>query len=137
MMIQNIMVTDGHTLPCYFAHGFCKPTKKTHFTLVWFSDNFCLIFTLQDFVGRMTNVNDRYWIETDSFIHSFLPSESDTSSGMKGTSFPYNHAPHIQNPHNPSLSRFELFPHTQKFCGKPEPLYTIFRSFCYLSRRFQ
>ena len=26
--------------------------------------------------------------------------------------------------HNPSLSRFELFPHTQTFCGKPEPLYT-------------
>ena len=92
--------------------------------LVWFSDYFCLIFTLQDFVGRMTEINDRYWIETDSFSHSSSPNKIDTSSGMKGTSFPYLRAPHTQNPHNSSLSRFELFPHTQTFCGKPEPRYT-------------
>ena len=40
------MIIDGHTLPCYFADGFCKPTTKTHFTLVWFNDDYCLIFTL-------------------------------------------------------------------------------------------
>ena len=28
------------------------------------------LFTLQDFIGRMTNIEDRYWIETDSFVHS-------------------------------------------------------------------
>ena len=27
----NVMIIDGHTLPCYFADGFCKPTTKTHF----------------------------------------------------------------------------------------------------------
>ena len=43
-----------------------------------------------------------------------------------------------QNPHNPSLSRFEVFPNAQTFCGKPDPLfYTIFRSFCNLCRWFQ
>ena len=47
------MIIDGHTLPCYFADGFCKPTTKTPFTLVWFNDDYCLIFTLQDFIGRM------------------------------------------------------------------------------------
>ena len=36
----------------------------------------------------------------------------------------YIHAPHRQKPHNPSLSSFELFPHTQIFCCKPELLYT-------------
>ena len=118
------MVKDGHILPCYFADGFCKSTTKTPFTLVRFSDDFCLIFTLQDFVGKMTEINARYWIETDSFSHSSLPNKTDTSSGMKGTSLPYIHAPHTQNPHTASLSRFELFPHTQTFCGKPEPLYT-------------
>ena len=120
---ENLMVIDGHALPCYFADGFCKPTTKTPFTLVWFSDDFCLMFTLQDFVGSMTKIDDRFWIETDSFIHSSLPNKTDTSSAIKGTSFPYIHAPHTQNPHNPSLSRFECFPHTQTFCGKPEPLY--------------
>ena len=115
------MVINGHALPCYFAVGFCKPTTKTPYTLVWFSDDFCLIFTPQ---CRMTKIDDRYWIETDSFIQSSLPNKSDVSFGIKGTSFPYIHAPHTQNPHNTSLSRFELFPHTQRFCGKPEPLYT-------------
>ena len=121
---ENLMVKKGHAFPCYFADGCCKLTTKTPFTLVWFKDDFCLIFTLQDFVGRMTEINDRYWIETVSFIHSSLPNKTDTFSGIKGTSFPYTHAPHTKNPHNLSLSRFELFPHTQTICGKPEPLYT-------------
>ena len=67
------MIIDGHTLPCYFADGFCKPTTKTPFTLVWFSDDFCLIFSLQDFIGRMTKIDNRYWIETDCFVHSATP----------------------------------------------------------------
>ena len=68
----NVMIIDGHTLPyiTYFADGFSKPTTKTPFTDVWFSDDFCLIFTLQDFLGRMTKIEDRYWNETDSFVHS-------------------------------------------------------------------
>ena len=52
----NVMIIDGHTLPCYFADGFCKPATKTPFTLVWFSDDFCLILTLQDFLGGMTKI---------------------------------------------------------------------------------
>ena len=66
----NVMIIDGHTLPCYFADGFCQPATKTHFTLVWFIDDFCLIFTLQVFIGRRTKIKDRYWIETDHFLHS-------------------------------------------------------------------
>ena len=72
----------------------------------------------------MTTINDRHWIETDSFLHSSLPNKTHNSSGIKGASFPYIHAPHTQNPHIPSLSRFELFPHNQTFFDKPEPLYT-------------
>ena len=56
---SNDMIIDGHTSPCYFADGFCKPTTKTPFTLVWFNDNYCLIFTLQDFIGRMAKIEDR------------------------------------------------------------------------------
>ena len=121
---QNVMIIDGHTLSSYFADGFCKPTTESPFTLVWFSDDFCLILTLQDFIGRMTKIEDRYWTETDSFVHSSLSKKSATNNGIKGTSYPYVHAPHAQNPHNPSLSRFEVFPKAQTFCGKPEPLYS-------------
>ena len=67
---ENLMVIDGQAHPCYFADGFCKATTETPFTLVSFIDDFCSIFTLQDFVGRMTKIDDRHWIETDSFVHS-------------------------------------------------------------------
>ena len=117
------MIIDGHTIPCYSADGICEPTTKTPYTFVWFSDNFCLIFTIKDFVGRMTNIEDRFWIKTDSFIHSSIPNISDTTYGIKGTRFPFFHDPHTQNPHNRSLSRFERFPHAKDFCSEPEPLY--------------
>ena len=118
----NVMIIDGHTLHCYFADSFCKLTTKTSFTLVWFSDDFCLIFTLQDFLGRMTKIEVRYWIETDPFVHSPHSIKPKTTSGIKGTAHPYVHAPHTQNPNNPSLSRFEVYPTAQTFCGKPKPL---------------
>ena len=82
------MIIDGHALPCYFADGFCKPTTKTPFTLVGFNDDFCSIFTLQDFLGRITRIEDRYWIETDSFVHSPLSIKPKTTSGIKGTEHP-------------------------------------------------
>ena len=84
----------------------------TPFTLVWISYDFCLIFTLQDFIGRRTKIEDRNWIETDSFVQSSHPKKPDTTSGFKVTSYPYVHAPHTQNQHNPSLSRFEVFPNS-------------------------
>ena len=115
---------DGHPLPCYFADGFCKTTTKTPFTLVWFNDDYCLIFTLQYFIGRMTKFEDRYWIETDSLVHSPRSIKPKTISGIKGTEHPYVYAPHTQHPTNPSLSRFEVFPTAQTFCGKPNPLYS-------------
>ena len=121
---ENVMIIVGHALPCYFADGFCKPTTKPPFTLVWFFDDFCLIFTLQDFLGQMTKNEDRYWIDTDSFVHSSHSTKSDTTSGIKGTAPPYIHGPHTQNLNNPSLSRFEVFPNAQTFCGKPDPFYS-------------
>ena len=120
----NVMIIDGHTLPCYFADGFCKPTTRTPFTLVWFSDDFCLIFTLQDFFGRMTKIEDRYWIEVDSFVHSPHSIKPTSTSGIKATAHPHVHAPHTQKPNNPSLSRFEVYPTAQTFCGKPDPNYS-------------
>ena len=68
----------------------------------------------------MTKIGERYWTEADSS----LPNKYDTSSGIKGTSYPNIQAPHKQNPNSPSFSRFEIFPHTQTFFGKPDPLYS-------------
>ena len=121
---SNDMIIDGHTLPCYFADGCCKPTTKTPFTLVWFNDDYCLIFTLQDFIGCMTKIEDRYLIERDSFVHSPHSIKPKTTSGIKGTKHPYVYAPHTQHPNNPSLSRFEDFLTAQTFCGKPDALHS-------------
>ena len=119
---ENVMIIEGHTLPCYFADGFCKPTTETPFPLVWFSNDFCLIFTLQVFIGQTTTFQDRYCIETDTFVHSSHSTKPEATSGIRGTVHRHVHAPHKQNPNNPSLSRFEIFPNAQTFCGKPEPL---------------
>ena len=77
---EKVMIIDGHTLPCYFADGF--GTTKTLYKLVYFSDYFYLIFALQDFVGRLTKIEDRNWIERDSFVHASLPKNSDTTYGI-------------------------------------------------------
>ena len=95
---------------------FLETNQKTPCTLVWFCDDFCLSFTLQDFVGRMTKIEHRHWFETEYFVHSFFPNKTDTH-GIEGIPFPYVHAPHTQNPHNPSLSRFEVFAHDQTLCS--------------------
>ena len=126
------MIIDGQTLPCYFVDGFCKPTTKTPLTLTWFSDDFRLIFTLQDSVGRMTKIEDRYLVETDSSVHFSIPNKTDTTQGIKGTRLLNAHAPHAQNPHNPSLSRFEIFSHVQTFCDKPEPFYATQYSYTFV-----
>ena len=102
---ENVMIIDGQNLPCYIPDGCCKPTTKIPFTLVWFSDDFCSVFTIQDFIGRM-KIENRYCIETDS---SSNPKKPNKTSGIEGTAYPHAYAPHKQNPHNPSLSRFEVF----------------------------
>ena len=45
------------------------------------------------------------------------------SSGIKGI-FSVHSCTTYTKPTYPSVSRFELFPHTKTFSGKPEPLYT-------------
>ena len=46
----------------------------------------------------MTKSEDRYWIETDSFVHSSHSKKPEATSGIKGTAHLYVHAPHTQNP---------------------------------------
>ena len=61
---NNHMVHDGYILPSFQSDGFCKPTTRMPYTLTWFDEKFCLIFRLQEFIGRMTRIKDRYWIGT-------------------------------------------------------------------------
>ena len=72
----------------------------------------------------MTKIEDRYWIETNSFVNSPHSIKPKTTSGIKGTEHPNVYAPHTQHPNNPSLSRFEVIPTAQPFCCKPDPLYS-------------
>ena len=110
--------------PAILQVVFANPQRKLFSALFWFNDDFCLIFTLQDFIGRMTKIEDRYCIVTDSFVHSPHSIKPRTTSGIKGTEHPFFYAPQTQHPNNSSLSRFEVFPTAQTFCGKPDPLYS-------------
>ena len=120
---NNQLIHDGHILPCYHSDGFCKPTTKTPYTLTWFDEKFCLIFRLQEFIGRMTRIKDRYWIETNTFIETSNITQKLQTEGIQGTKYPNIKTPQSKVS-NPSLSRFEIYPIAQTFCGKPEPLFS-------------
>ena len=120
---NNQMIHDGYILPCYHSDGFCKPTTRTPYTLTWFDEKFCRIFRLQQFIGRMTRIKGRYWIETDNFIESSNITQNFQSEGILGTKYPNVKTP-ISTVENPSLSRFEIYPIAQTFFGKPEPIYS-------------
>ena len=122
----NVMIIVTY-ITLLFCRWFLQTHNENSFYFVWFNDDFCLIFTLQDFIGRMTKIEDRYWIvqsEDGFFVHSPHSVKPKTTSGNKGTEHPDVYAPHTQHPNNPSLSRFEVFPTAQTFCGKPDPLYS-------------
>ena len=85
---NNQLIHDGHILPCYHSDGFCKPTTKTPHSLTWFVEKFCLIFQLQEFIGRMRRIKDRYWIETDTFIETSNITQKLQTEGIQGTRYP-------------------------------------------------
>ena len=117
------MIHDGYKLQCYHSDGFCKLTTRTPYTLTWFDEQFCLIFRLQEFIGRMTRNKARYWIETDNFMESSNITHKFQTEGIQGTKYPNVKTPQ-STVENPSISRFEIYPIAQTFCGKPEPLYS-------------
>ena len=81
-------------------------------------------FYITRLFGRITKFLDQYWIERDSFVDSSHSTEPESTSGVKGTAHIYVHAPHTENPNNPSFSRFEVSPYAQTFCGKLDLLYS-------------
>ena len=117
------MIHVGYILPCYHSDGFCKPTTRTPYTLTWFHEKFCLIFRLQEFIGTMTRIKNRYWIETNNFIESSNITQNLHTGGIHGIKYPNVKAPK-STIDNPSPSQFEIYPIAQTFCGKPEPLYS-------------
>ena len=120
---NNQLIHDGYILPCYHSDVFCKPTTRTLYILTWFDEKFCLIFRLQEFIGRMTRIKDRYRIETDNFIDSSNITKHLQTEGSKGTKYPNVKTPQ-STVDNPSLSRIEIYPIAQTFCGKLEPLFS-------------
>ena len=107
---DNKLIYHGHTLPCLHDDGFCKPTILTPFTIVWFPEDLCLIFSIHSFIGRMSKLNNRYWLETEHFFNN----HSSTTS----TDTPYH-----DTKSQTRLSRFEIFPENKMFCNKPTPLH--------------
>ena len=71
----------------------------------------------------MTRIKDRYWIETDTFIETSNITQKLQTEGIQGTRYPNVKTPQ-SNVSNPSLSRFEIYPIAQTFCGKPEPFFS-------------
>ena len=62
-------------------------------------------------------------METDNFIDSPNITKHLQTEGIKVTKYPNVKLPQ-STVDNPSLSRFEIYPIAQIFCGKPEPLFS-------------
>ena len=82
--------------------------------MTWIDEKFCLKFRLQEFIGRMTRIKDRYWIETDNFIESSNIPQNLQTKGIQGTKYP-NVKTAQSTLYNPSLSRFEIYPIAKPF----------------------
>ena len=85
---------------------FCKPTILTPFTIVWFPEDFCLIFSIHSFIGRMSKLNNRYWLETEHFFNN---RSSTTLSDIS----------YYDTKSQTRLSRFEIFPEKKYFVTNP------------------
>ena len=54
----------------------------------------------------MTKIENRYWLETDSFTKTPYTQDLPLTDGIRTTKHPYVSTP---NTVNPALSRFEIF----------------------------
>ena len=103
---DNKFIYHGHTLPCLHDDGVCKPTILTPFTIVWFPEELCLIFSIHSFVGRLSKLNNRYWLETEHFFNNhYFTTSTDT--------------PYHDTKSQTRLSRFEIFPEKKCFLKNP------------------
>ena len=68
--------------------------------MIWFDEKFCLIIRLQELIGRIERIKDRYWIETDNFINSSNITQNLQSEGIQRTKYPNVKTPQstINNP---------------------------------------
>ena len=65
---ENVIINTGQTPPFYHIVGFCKPTILAPYPMVWFPQDFPLVFWVHSFIGRMSSLNDHYSLETQTFF---------------------------------------------------------------------
>ena len=90
------LIDHGPTLSCPHDDGFRKPTIITPFTIVWYPEELCLIFSIHSSIGRMSELNNGFWLETE---HSFSNNNSISPS----------ETPYHDTKYQTRLSRFEVF----------------------------
>ena len=66
---ENKLNYIEHTLPCLHDDDFNKPTMLPFFTVVCFQKDLSLIFSNHSFIGRISKINNRYWLETEHLLN--------------------------------------------------------------------
>ena len=64
------LVLEGQTRPFLLSDSFGKPTPKHPNTFVWFLAKKYLLFAVFDFIRRISNLKNCYWLKTDDIFHS-------------------------------------------------------------------
>ena len=70
MKIWDKPVLNVQILPFLHSDGFFKPTLKAPCTFVWFPGKVYFLFPISDFIGGMSKLNERDWLETVGFFNS-------------------------------------------------------------------
>ena len=59
------ILLEGHYPPYLFLIIFWKMTPKHPYSIVWFLEKKYLVFHIYDFIGCMSKLIKRYWLETE------------------------------------------------------------------------
>ena len=107
--------------PCLHSDGCRKPTLKHPQIFIWFPEEICLLFHTSAFIGRMSNLNTRFCLETNNFFEMTEKNNEKIERGKKPTVFPSTNSP--LGSRIPTPSRLETF--SKKLSAKrPTKLHT-------------
>ena len=102
---ENTLIYNGHTLPCLHDDSFCHPRILTSCTIDWFPVDVCLSFSIHSFIGEISKIGNRYWLETERFFTNLttltlLQTPTQIKIASLVLKYILNKKPFATNPHH-------------------------------------
>ena len=81
------LILESHTFYVY-TDGVCKPTWNHPLTVVCFLEEKCSINHISDIIGRVSSVNNRYWLEIYGSFNTTGKNTERITKTVQPTAFP-------------------------------------------------